>query len=87
MIRVAVKFLQPYKKAVFMNRNDFIVNALDAITHKMYLAVTKTSFTTINFCNFKFRRTAELFYFVMCLPAGAALIIQNINNICKSTVN
>ncbi len=70
-----------------MNSNAFIVNAVDFIANKMYLAVTKTAFSTEKFCNFKFRRTAELFYFVMCLPAGAALIIQNINNICKSTVN
>ena len=59
-------------------------------TKEMYLVPVDTIKTsTVKFMyTLKFRNFAELFYFVMCLPCKrAALFIQNINNICKSTVN
>ena len=70
-------------------KNYGAVKKTDVVnTKKVYSVITNFKAETVkNLCDLKFRKIAELFYFVMCLPAGAALIIQNINNICKSTVN
>ena len=57
---------------------------------KMYLAFANTIKKTLvhSICVFKFRNVAELFYFVMFpCRCGEGVFIQNINNICKSTVN
>ena len=59
-------------------------------TKEMYLVPVDTiKKTIVKFLyTFKFRNVAEFFYLVM-FPAVEAkgFFIQNINNICKSTVN
>ena len=75
-----------YCKNVYDNKSyTTIVN-----TKKVYSAITATiKKTSVKFLyTFKFRKFAEFFYLVM-FPAAEAkgFFIQNINNICKSTVN
>ena len=69
---------------------------IDAVTDtdiydakKMYLHITKNTIivkTAKMFCNFKFRKIAELFYFVT-FPLLSGYGDFYINNICKTTVN
>ena len=75
-----------YCKNVYENKSYTTI----VHTDKMYFAVTDTiKKTTVKFLyTFKFRKIAEFFYLVM-FPAVEVegFFIQNINNICKSTVN
>ena len=75
-----------YCKNVYDNKSyTTIVN-----TKKVYSAITATiKKTSVKFLyTFKFRKIAEFFCLVM-FPAVEVegFFIQNINNICKSTVN